>query len=88
MHPQASPNKYMNELRETSMPPPSGKFVLGPETPPVGRIRNLYISNILVKIPKNQSLDKTKSFINGIMRSLNSLKEFSAVKITIDVDNY
>jgi primosomal protein N' (replication factor Y) len=80
---QKASNWYGEALRASL-----GEFVLGPETPAVGRIRNLYISNILVKIPKSQSLDKTKSFINGIMRSLNSLKEFSAVKITIDVDNY
>jgi len=62
--------------------------VLGPETPPVGRIRNLYISNVLVKIPKNQSLSKTKEFISGIHRSFNAIKEFSSVKVSIDVDNY
>jgi primosomal protein N' (replication factor Y) len=30
--------------------------VLGPEPPPIGRIRNLYISNILIKISKERSL--------------------------------
>ena len=62
--------------------------VLGPETPPVGRIRNLFISNILVKIKKNQSLSKTKYFIGNIERSFNSIKEFSSVRLIIDVDNY
>ena len=62
--------------------------VLGPETPPVGRIRNLFISNILVKIPKGQSIPKTKEYINHIVRSFNSIKEFSSVRVVIDVDNY
>tara|TARA_R110000772_G_scaffold64097_1_gene143303 strand:+ start:210 stop:2660 length:2451 start_codon:yes stop_codon:yes gene_type:complete len=62
--------------------------VLGPEPPPVGRIRNQYITNILVKIPKNQSLSKTKEYINNVKRSFNSVKEFSSVKLMIDVDNY
>jgi primosomal protein N' (replication factor Y) len=62
--------------------------VLGPEIPPVGRIRNKYITNILVKIPKTQSLGKTKKFIQNVERSFNALKDFSTVKLTIDVDNY
>ncbi|MBZ0327089.1 MAG: primosomal protein N' [Altibacter sp.] len=64
------------------------EYVLGPEAPPVGRVRNLYISNILVKIPKKSSLSKTKKFIDGVQRSFNSIKEFSTVRVTIDVDNY
>ncbi len=64
------------------------KNILGPEIPPVGRIRNLFITNILVKIPKDQSLSKTKDYINSIIRNFNSIKEFSSVRIIIDVDNY
>jgi primosomal protein N' (replication factor Y) len=62
--------------------------VLGPEAPPVSRIRNQYLSNVLVKIPKNQSLSKTKVYINNVHRTFNSIKEFSTVRINIDVDNY
>ena len=64
------------------------KNVLGPETPPVGRIRNLFITHILVKIPKEQSLSKTKNYINSILKSFNTIKEFSRVHLTVDVDNY
>lgn len=62
--------------------------ILGPETPSVGRIRNLFISNVSIKIPKEQSLAKTKEFIEKINRSFNSIKEFSSVRVIIDVDNY
>jgi primosomal protein N' (replication factor Y) len=62
--------------------------ILGPEAPPVTRIRNQYLSNVLVKIPKNQSLSKTKMYINNVHRTFNSIKEFSTVRIIIDVDNY
>ncbi len=64
------------------------EYVLGPEAPPVSRIRNQYISNILVKIPKKLSISKTKDFIHGVNRSFNAIKEFSTVRLTIDVDNY
>lgn len=62
--------------------------ILGPEPPPVGRIKNKYIMNILVKILKNQSLEKTKKYIDNVQRSFNSIKEFSSVRVNIDVDNY
>lgn len=64
------------------------EYVLGPEAPPVGRIRNLFITNVLIKIPNNQSLPRTKEYINSIDRSFNSIKEFSSVRVLIDVDNY
>lgn len=62
--------------------------ILGPEPPPIGRIKNKYIINLLVKIPKKQSLEKTKKYIENVQRSFNSIKEFSSVRVNIDVDNY
>lgn len=62
--------------------------ILGPESPPIGRIKNKYIINLLVKIPKKQSLEKTKKYIDNVQRSFNSIKEFSSVRVNIDVDNY
>lgn len=62
--------------------------VLGPEPPSIGRIKNKYIMNLLVKIPKDQSLVRTKKYIENVHRSFNSIKEFSSVRINIDVDNY
>ena len=62
--------------------------VLGPEAPPVGRIRNLFITNLLVKIPRQQSVPKTKKFIGRAVQSFHSVKDFSTVKLTVDVDNY
>lgn len=62
--------------------------ILGPEPPPIGRIKNKYIINLLVKIPKNQGLEKTKKYIENVQRSFNSIKDFSSVRVTIDVDNY
>ncbi|WP_299181113.1 primosomal protein N' [uncultured Aquimarina sp.] len=62
--------------------------VLGPEFPPISRIRNQYNKNILIKIPHGQSLKKTKDFINKVQNSFKSIKEFSGVRIIINVDNY
>ena len=62
--------------------------VLGPEQPPVGRVRNQFISHVLLKIPKQQSLPKTKVAIGKIQRSFSAVKEFSSVRVTVDVDSY
>ena len=62
------------------------EHVLGPEQPPVGRIRNEYLTCLLVKIPKQQSLPKTKGYINQVYRRFSAIKEFSSVKVVLDVD--
>ncbi|WP_439151818.1 replication restart helicase PriA [Winogradskyella sp.] len=62
--------------------------VLGPEFPPISRIRNLYNKNILIKIPQKQSLVKTKEAIAKIDTSFNAVKDFRSVRVVINVDNY
>ncbi|MBQ0768272.1 MAG: primosomal protein N', partial [Bizionia sp.] len=62
--------------------------ILGPEYPPVSRIRNQYNKNILIKIPQQQSLNKTKEAINKINTSFNAVKNFRPVRVIINVDNY
>ncbi len=62
--------------------------VLGPEFPPISRIRNQYHKNIILKIPNRQSLQKTKEVIHKIDTSFKSIKEFSGVRLIINVDNY
>ena len=62
--------------------------VLGPEPPPVSRIRNEYHRNILVKIPRKQSLEKTKKAILKVQTTFSSISQFRSVKIVINVDNY
>ncbi|MEZ4793748.1 MAG: primosomal protein N' [Gelidibacter sp.] len=62
--------------------------VLGPEFPPVARIRNQYLINILVKIPPQQSLPKTKEVIHKINNSFMSVKDFRPIRVIVNVDNY
>ncbi len=62
--------------------------MLGPEFPPISRIRNQYHKNILIKIPHGQSLAKTKALIKKIKVSFESIKDFSGVRLLINVDNY
>ena len=62
--------------------------VLGPEFPPVSRIRNQYHKNILIKIPQQQSLIKTKEAIVKINNSFLSVKDFRVVRVILNVDSY
>lgn len=62
--------------------------VLGPEFPPVSRIRNQYHKNILVKIPPGQPLGRTKEAIAKVDNSFNAVKDFRSVRVIINVDNY
>ncbi|WOD42636.1 replication restart helicase PriA [Hwangdonia lutea] len=64
------------------------EHVLGPESPPIARIRNQFHKNILVKIPKQQSLAKTKEAIIKINNSFFSIKDFRSVRVILDVDNF
>ncbi|GAA3583848.1 replication restart helicase PriA [Snuella lapsa] len=63
-------------------------YVLGPESPPISRIRNQFHKNILIKIPKNQSLSKTKEAIIKINNSFSSIKDFRSVRVILNVDNF
>lgn len=65
-----------------------GEFVLGPEFAPVSRIRNQYHKNILVKIASDRSVKKTKEAIVKINNSFESIKDFKAVRVVLNVDNY
>ncbi|WP_460218506.1 replication restart helicase PriA [Psychroserpens sp. MEBiC05023] len=64
------------------------QHVLGPEFPPVARIRNQYLKHILIKIPQKQSLSKTKEAIIKINNSFLSVKDFRAIRVILNVDNY
>lgn len=65
-----------------------GEQVLGPEPPPISRIRNEYYRNILIKIPRKQKLEKTKKAIAKVRSSFLSISQFRSVKMVINVDNY
>jgi len=65
-----------------------GQHVLGPEFPPVARIRNQYLKNILIKIPQKQSLGRTKEAILKINTSFLAVKDFRPIRVILNVDNY
>ena len=61
--------------------------VLGPEYPPVSRIRRDYLKNILVKVPKNVSITQTKNSIKRIEKSFNAISKYKSVRLVYNVDH-
>lgn len=65
---------------------PFSRQVLGPEDPAIGRIRNQYITHIMLKIPHNHSVKQTKQNLQRIHNQFSAIKEFRSVRVIIDVD--
>ena len=65
---------------------PFSTQVLGPEDPAVGRIRNQYLTHIMLKIPSHHSIKQTKDNLQRIHSQFESIKGFRSVRVVIDVD--
>jgi len=64
-----------------------GGTVLGPEFPPVARIRNQYLKHILIKVHKKQSLTTNKTNIRRIEKSFRSIAKYRSVRLIYNVDH-
>ncbi len=81
-------DKVSEEFVKLLQPKLDEKHLLGPEEPSIGRIRNLYIQNVLIKIQENNSPQKVKDLISKAIESLHTVQAFRSVRIEIDVDPY
>ncbi|MDZ4845951.1 MAG: primosomal protein N' [Chitinophagales bacterium] len=60
--------------------------ILGPVTPPISMMKNLYLQDILLKIPKTAALNANK---HALVQSIEKLKlkvEYKSVRVDVDVD--
>lgn len=64
------------------------QWVLGPSSPSVGRVRNLYIKDLIVKIPPEKSIHKVKNSILKVKNHFQSIVDYRSIRFNIDVDNY
>ncbi len=64
-----------------------GGTVLGPEYPPVARIRNQYLKHIVVKVQKVQSLAQAKANIRRIEKSFKAVAMYRSVRVIYNVDH-
>lgn len=63
-----------------------GKLVYGPEYPLVGRVRNFYIKQTLLKIPKGANLKEVKSNIHKSLIRTKSIAKYRSMIVQFDVD--
>lgn len=60
--------------------------VLGPQSPPVGRIRNQFLMQVLLKLPASQSAAPAKEQLMRICKRFEQIAAFRSVRLTIDID--
>ncbi len=65
-----------------------GERVLGPEYPPISRMKNVYRKRILLKLERELSAPKVKAFIWQVHDALILQKPFKGVRVVFDVDPY
>lgn len=63
-----------------------GQRVLGPVDPPVSRIQNLYLKQIILKIENEASVAKAKEILHETVNQLLADAKFKSVRIALDVD--
>jgi primosomal protein N' (replication factor Y) len=62
------------------------KKVLGPEYPPVSRIRNQYIKNMMVKLERDARLSESKAKLIKIVELFHAEPDYKRVRVILDVD--
>lgn len=75
---------WLYQVMQQNLPMP----VLGPEEPPISRIRNEYIRTIMVKIPINVSIVTTKKTILRIINSFEAVSGYRSIRVILNVDFY
>ncbi|MEJ5304272.1 MAG: primosomal protein N' [Bacteroidales bacterium] len=60
--------------------------VLGPEAPPVSRIRGQYIRQIMLKLDKSGNMAQIKTFIKETLKGVMKNKAYARVQTTLFVD--
>ncbi len=75
---------WLNQVMNQNLNMP----VLGPEEPPISRIRNEYIRTILIKIPQTSPIGSTKKTIQKMLTSFEAVPQYRAIKVAVNVDYY
>ena len=63
-----------------------GKRVTGPEEPAVGRVQQMYIRRIMLKIETNASLVKVKELLRQVRIDMANAGRLSGAVVYCDVD--
>jgi primosomal protein N' (replication factor Y) len=63
-----------------------GSFLTGPAQPVISRIRNQYIMEIMIRLPKDNRMAGFKQVIKNQIALLQSEKKYASVQVIMDVD--
>ena len=63
-----------------------GERVLGPEYPPISRIKNKYHMVSMLKVERTLSLNQTREKVNELLMDYHNQKNIKQVRVIIDVD--
>ena len=80
--------------RRTIKPWPIGKQmrkifdnrILGPELPPVARVKQLYIRKIMLKVESNVSQYRINEILHGIQQAYCSAPRYRSIVMYYDID--
>lgn len=63
-----------------------GRRVFGPVTPPVDRIRGVYIMTLMLKVESGRSFNRARELVREVLAEMSGSDEYKNVVITVDVD--
>jgi primosomal protein N' (replication factor Y) len=63
-----------------------GNLIYGPEYPMVSRIKNLFIKQILFKIPRNKQQAEKKQQLKQRLDTFKTVSKYKSVRVQVDVD--
>jgi primosomal protein N' (replication factor Y) len=62
--------------------------VVGPEEPPVPRVNDTYIRNVLIKLERESSATTFKEALARDVEALSKVKAWKSIRVIVDVDPY
>lgn len=83
---QENAGKAALELTLRLMPKLGPQMVFGPEIPPISRLRNQFIFNVMIKIPEGISAARVKQMVKAEVWQLQVEKTLPGVQWILDVD--
>jgi len=86
-HKQKDAAEAAAHLMAEALKPEFGKYLVGPAEPVVNRIRNQFLMELLIKLPKDSELiQRCKRFVQEQVAVLHNDKRFRSVVMIADVD--
>lgn len=86
---EAAAKVFFEKIRVAKTESAKGLQIIGPVSPVISRIRNLWIKEIMIKMPKNSVIiNEIKKLVRDSADALIREKKFAAVQVVIDVDPY